>query len=507
MSITLTHMALIKKFVALTIFLAHVPGLLLACESTITLRLENNRGGFYAGQKVQLTSRADGKVYSALSDASGEATLSVPCLEMFDVKIANYTKKMEVEANAGGRSTYTLSYAPDMLQKQKTLAMNDVEKSAVNKHFESLRDTIFMTTSVMPPPAKMDHYAWTVIDVKDLYGKPLVGETMVITGRQRKKNIKVPTDKSGRVLVYLPKGDTYDVNFKHHRNYFSSDVEYTKGTTDIKLQFSYLGTKEVERRMKEEADRIAAEEKRLKEEREAFEKNCASLGLTLEECHRREAERWLKGEIGSSDTVVSHVLKRNKWTDKLIVCDVTGSMDPYTAQVALWYRLNYLSDKNMQFVLFNDGDSKSDASKVIGKTGGIYYSPSKGVDSLDRFMSYVRARGSGGDCPENNMEALIQGVKMTKQPFKELVMIADNNAPVKDISLLPSFNMPVHIILCGADGRIEPDYLKVAWKTKGTIHTIEEDILNLSRLSEGQQIKIGGVTYKIMGGEFVNLSE
>ncbi len=501
-------MALIKNFAAFALCLANLSGYLLACESTITLRLENNRGGFYGGQKVTLTSRADGKVYSAVSNASGEATVIVPCLEMFDVRIGNYTKKMEVEANEGGRSTYTLSYAPDMLQKQKALAMNDAEKAAVDKYFETLKDTTFVATSVMPPPAKMDYHAWTVIDVKDLYGKPLVGETMVITGRQRKKNIKIPTDKSGRVLVYLPKGDTYDVNFKHHRNYFSSDIEYTKGTTDVKLQFSYLGTNEVERRMKEEADRIAAEEKRLREEREAFEKNCAALGLTLEECHRREAERWLRGEIGSSDTVVSYVMKRNKWTDKLIVCDVTGSMDPYTAQLALWYRLNYLSDKNMQFILFNDGDSKSDESKVIGKTGGIYYSPSKGVDSLDRFMSYVRARGSGGDCPENNMEALIQGIKMAKQPFRELIMIADNNAPIKDISLLPSFTMPVHIVLCGAtDGRIEPDYLKLAWKTKGTIHTMEEDILNLSRLSEGQQIRIGGVTYKIMGGEFVNLTE
>jgi hypothetical protein len=49
--------------------------------------------------------------------------------------------------------------------------------------------------------------------------------------------------------------------------------------------------------------------------------------------------------------------------------------------------------------------------------------------------------------------------------------------------------------------------LKLAWKTRGSIHTIEADIITLSRLSEGQQIEIGGTTYKIMGGEFVNLSE
>lgn len=502
-------MASIKN---LCLFLAtlvlHLPIASRACDSVIIFRLENNRGGVYANQKVQLISRADGKVYAAISNASGDATLTVPCLEMFDVTIGNYTKRVEVEAKENGRSTYTLSYAPDMLQKQKAFALNEAEKSAVDKHFLTLPDTTFVSTSVMAPPrSNMPYYAWTVIDVKDLYGKPLVGETMVITSRVRKKYIKIATDKSGRVLVYLPKGDTYDVNFKHHRNFFSSDVEYSKGTTDLKLQFSYLGTKEVERRMGEEADRIAAEEKRIREEREAFEKNCAALGLTLDECHKRERERYLIGEIGGTDPVVNEVFKRNDWTDKLIVCDVTGSMSPYAAQLALWYRLNYLTDKNMQFVLFNDGDNTPDEKKVIGKTGGIYYSPSKGIDSLDAFMNRVQASGFGGDCPENNMEALIKGIKMTKQPFKEIVMIADNHAPIKDMILLESFANPVHIILCGVLDRIEPDYLRLAWKTKGTVHTMEEDIVTLSRLSEGQQIKIGGTTYKIMGGEFINLSE
>ena len=54
-------------------------------------------------------------------------------------------------------------------------------------------------------------------------------------------------------------------------------------------------------------------------------------------------------------------------------------------------------------------------------------------------MNYVQLKGYGGDCPENNMEALIKGVKQAT-PYKELVMIADNYAPVKDIELLKNFN-------------------------------------------------------------------
>jgi hypothetical protein len=207
------------------------------------------------------------------------------------------------------------------------------------------------------------------------------------------------------------------------------------------------------------------------------------------------------------DTVVMAVLNRNKWSEKLIVCDLTGSMDPYANQLSAWYQLNYKKETNLQFVFFNDGDSKEDHQKVIGSTGGIYYQSSKGLDSLIVMMSKVRHAGHGGDCPENNMEALIKGVKMAR-PYKELVMIVDNYAPVKDISLLKNFNKPVHIILCGSQsGEVLLDYLLIAWKTKGSVHTIEEDIYKIAGMLEGESIVVGGVTYRIMGGEFVRVSK
>jgi hypothetical protein len=108
-------------------------------------------------------------------------------------------------------------------------------------------------------------------------------------------------------------------------------------------------------------------------------------------------------------------------------------------------------------------------------------------------MANVSAKGNGGDCAENNMEALIKGTQMAA-PFKELVMIVDNNAPVKDIELLKKFNIPVHIILCGVNDWVMPDYLNIAWKTKGSIHTIEQDIKKISLMGEGQDIVINGIT-------------
>jgi len=211
--------------------------------------------------------------------------------------------------------------------------------------------------------------------------------------------------------------------------------------------------------------------------------------------------------FGTTDTVVCNVLNRNKWINKLIVCDLTGSMQPYAMQLLFWYQLNLKKEQNLQFVFFNDGNEMPDHKKVIGETGGIYYSSSKGIDSLTAFVAKVTSRGSGGDCPENNMEALIKGVKMAK-PYNEIVLIADNHAPVKDISLLKNFNQPVHIIICGSsDGLVLEGYLLIAWKTKGSIHTMEQDIQKIAKMSEGQEIVIGKITYQIMGGEFVRITK
>jgi hypothetical protein len=477
------------------------------CEATVTIKLENIKGGLYPGRKVTLISHVDGKTWVQAANEKGEATFTVLCGEMFDVKIANYTRKAEIESSKGGITKHTFTYESNMLEKEKLFAMSPAEIAEVDKYFTSSTDTTVVKTAVMPSPKiNPDYYALVQVAIRNITGGPLENETMWIKGRKRKNTVQIQTDKTGRVIAWLPKGDEYDISFKYNESYYQTDCSYSKGTSDIRMNFSYLGSKEIERRRKIEAERIAAEEKRLKEEKERFEKRCAAAGLTLEECHKREKESYLRGEIGISDTVVNLVFKRNKWDDMLVVCDVTGSMNPYVAQVAMWYRLSILQKNKIQFVFFNDGDDIDDDLKKIGATGGIYYTASTNIDSLDRFVSRVQARGCGGDAPENNMEALIKGVKMAT-PFKELVLIADNNAPVKDIRLLPSFHVPVHIIVCGSDySAVLPDYLKVAWKTKGSVHTVEEDIVSLARLSEGQEITIGGKAYKIMGGEFIQLT-
>ncbi len=476
------------------------------CESKIAIGLKNIQGGVYARQKVTLTNKVDGTILTQLSDEKGEVVFAVPCEILFELTIANYTKTMKILSSKGGMSKRTLSYEPNMAAKEQQFAMSAEEKAEVDNTANALPDTIFLRGPGMSSPKIPEHFIKVTIKLNDIKKLPLAGEMVCVTGVKRNKTVKGATDARGNMLIYLPKGDNYTINFNYNKRYDSTEYAYTKGISNANLEFSYLGTVEIEKRKRAEALRIAEEDKRLKAEEARFAAYCKRLKISAEEGRRRKLEESITGVL-PPDTVITSVMHRNKWSEKLIVCDITGSMNPYAAQLSIWYQLNYKLEKNLQFIFFNDGDDMPDNKKVIGETGGIYYSPSKGIDSLGALICRVSSKGSGGDCAENNMEALIKGIKMAG-PYKELVMIVDNNSPVKDIQLLKRFNKPVHIILCGINwGWVEPDYLLIAWKTKGSIHTIEEDITKIARMSEGQEIMIGEITYRIMGGEFVRISE
>lgn len=205
----------------------------------------------------------------------------------------------------------------------------------------------------------------------------------------------------------------------------------------------------------------------------------------------------------NNDSVVMAVLDRKKeWKNKIVVTDVTGSMSPYTTQLLLWYKLHETEKDVNQFVFFNDGNMTPDEKKVIAATGGIYSCEGKaGYAYMEKQVSKAMQAGCGGDAPENNMEALLSLRHLT--PEQNVVMIADNFAPVKDLELLLKFKFPVKIILCGVRSYINSDYLDIARYTGGSIHTMESDIENLMLLKEGDSITINKMKYKISGGKFV----
>ena len=200
------------------------------------------------------------------------------------------------------------------------------------------------------------------------------------------------------------------------------------------------------------------------------------------------------------------ILDRNikKWKKMLIITDCTGSMEPYGAEVALWHLLHLNKEEVCGFTFFNDGNGIDSAKKTIGNTGGIFHSQTKnGQQIIDNIrMATIMGRGNY-DTPENDLEAIIKSTQEMKE-FNDVILIADNNSGIRDIELIEKIKVPIRIVICGlGDQGINIDYIKLAYHTKGTIHTIKEDIETLIRVKEGETFKIDNQLYKIDSGEIL----
>ena len=203
------------------------------------------------------------------------------------------------------------------------------------------------------------------------------------------------------------------------------------------------------------------------------------------------------------DSTLLKIFSRVQWKNFSIVEDVTVSMYPYSAQLLLWLKLHGLDSVTNNFVFFNDGNEKPDNEKIIGNTGGIYFRDCNSFEQVKKLIRETMSKGSGGDRPENDIEALMLAER--EFPGTDFqVLIADNMAPVKDKILSAKLHKPVRIILCGANPyNINIDYLNLARQTKGSVHLIEQDIYDLASLHEGEILKAGKKSYKIENGSFV----
>lgn len=203
----------------------------------------------------------------------------------------------------------------------------------------------------------------------------------------------------------------------------------------------------------------------------------------------------------TEDSVVYTVLNRtlSQWNNHVIVQDVTGSMHPYLTQTLLYLRGHIQKNTTEKFVFFNDGDAHPDGP--IGRSGGCYYQSADNVAAIEEMAFEAMRNGKGGKAPENDLEAILYGIK--KYPNCEgVVLIADNFSRVRDFKLMPQLmklGKPVKVIVCGiAKGDVvNLDYIYLARYTKGSLHTIDQDITNLADKEDGQAFKVGSQYFKL----------
>jgi hypothetical protein len=206
------------------------------------------------------------------------------------------------------------------------------------------------------------------------------------------------------------------------------------------------------------------------------------------------------GEFGT-DSTSYQVFSRNirKWPDAVVVCDLTTSMYPYSTQIFAWLRRNSKQPNVKAVVFFTDCDSIGRETEVLSNSGQMFVStrlePEKVLPiMLQAARNTIRNRNS----EENDIEALVYAQERFPEA-KHLILLADNSSAVKDMALLQQINKPVHVILCGSTAdstqAFQPEYRAIALQTKGSLHTIEDDV-NPGQEKDQPWMRVGDRYYK-----------
>ena len=385
----------------------------------------------------------------------------------------------------------------------------------------------------------------------DLQNQAVANETFTITAEKTGEKYQCVTNKYGIAQVLLPLNQTYLFSHSYNPNFERMAVKLSEGFDVFEFEVLYQSPSSAEWAERiAELDAMAALRdsmnllaEQLKpptpkphgtnalvdemEEYQDFDRPIPIKNLKtfkVKKAIEKKAER-LRDSLTVNPNIfddynkpILSTLNRFKgdWNKKVIVTDVTASMSSYMEEVLLWHALNLVKGTHSKYIFFNDGDDKITSNKHIGKTGGTYFCEGK-LEHLDaiieKMQEAARFRMGGGEPPENDVEALLAGISK-RDSIDEIILIADAYSRVRDMELLVKVNLPVRIILCGVEENnqfyrqkqpINEQYLTMALRTGGSIHTLSNDIIDLSKKSDGDVIELQGIRYLLKNHQFIKL--
>jgi len=230
----------------------------------------------------------------------------------------------------------------------------------------------------------------------------------------------------------------------------------------------------------------------LDETEVVHESKTKTVGSTTQS---KKIKRFMARQQYYTDSTVYAVLDRHpEWQNSVMVVDWTGSMHGYGAEAVLWQAMNESKSGIEMIALFNDGDKMKNRRKQLGRTGGIYIESTNSIGKVIKLFNKVKNKGTGGDSPENDIEAIATTLNASPET-DHVILIADNQSCIRDFALINCIDKPVHVVLCGTKKGINPQYVNVAWRTGGSIHTKELDLVNLQELVYKYSLIIDGVRY------------
>jgi len=430
----------------------------------------------------------------------------------------NLPSDKEIELIDENNKSYTLAVKDDIVKtvlpinkkykvKIKGYTIENNLISIGNKQQNVLYYVLYISGKSTAELIKANDKAFLNVVYTNIFTNKVAPNEMVqIQSKNRKTIYENYTGENGTCLFIVPKNDIYYVHIAQAQKIITVKAQDNSAIGVYDLAVLYPTTNKILAAQKADSIRLAKRELAY-EKRIAAKINVDKNKLKTEISEKaiitkekiKENPDYFKETGNTVCAVIFRV--RKKWNNKIIVTDITSSMYPYTKQLLLWHSLKLMSGEKTSHVFFNDGDKKKNNEKVLGKTGGIYYTDSDDNDKIIDVALRAMRNGKGGDGPENDIEALIYAQSI-KDSSAELILIADNYSSVKDISLLSQIKVPVRVILCGTEWGIHPDYIEIAYKTNGSIHTIDADIMRLKQMVNGDRLKIGKYSFIYSNGKF-----
>ncbi len=467
------------------------------------------------GMEVRVLQEKTGRVWRGYTGSYGEVFFLLP-------------KGQDYRVDAGAQEGLRRLSLPNKRDERVSCVVSCAEE---NFQETARGDTLLQRVSAAQMPSR--DRVFLHLKMLDLDDRPLDAEVMYFAVRRSGKIYVAQTNPLGDAYLMLPKGENYCISTRFDTDMKCFDMPQNDRAGKLTLTINTIGTQAILKRQAERARQLAIRDSIFEARRieDSIRQAQYALRLLLKEDNflsqlgsqespdsvrlridRRAAkdreglardEHYFEKKREEVNAVLYRM--RQNWKNKVIVTDVTCSMAPYLDQVILWHALQLVQGAENRYIFFNDGDGKGQEQKIAGKTGGLHFTEQVELPQLLDAMRHATSFGCSGDGPENDLEALLGGADKLRG-MDELVLIADNYSDVRDIELLSQLKVPVRIILCGTEFGANEEYLHIAWKTGGSVHTIEQDIDQLAQLANGATIKIGKYEYRVSRGNFIQIN-
>jgi len=367
------------------------------------------------------------------------------------------------------------------------------------------------------------------IKIADLEGQPLAKEELFYVSENTNKVYLAVTNSQGKATLMLPKGDAYRVHSYAFRDITRKVYEDRPSSRTSRFELNTISKAEFIKRKNERAMLLARRDSLQRVRRQRDSVRIAEMdgyNFYLQHYYAKKDAKKIETNILKTVTrdqkavatnanyftdnsqEIKAMLYRNKdqWKQKRIVANIDCSMYQYIDELLVWNYFEQSEKNNNSYWLFNGFQNNAKKSQTDHHRRGIYEVTKNDVEGFCNTIDKIVNFSCSGNRLENVVEALIIGAT-DKRPGDELLFIADNYSDVSDLDKLGGLNTPVRVLLTASSYGINEQYLEIAYKTGGSVHTKNEDISKeqLKALKDGDRLRIGKFGYRFLKGRFLKV--